>query len=103
MFEFSLTPHNNTNRNGKVRSRRTVAHLRKITGIAATLTKAGWPVWITMTGLAFSPPHAKERMDKEWVAFLLAELGIHEEFDPWTGRTVDEMPDGLATWMWSAR
>jgi hypothetical protein len=108
VFEFPLTPPSDLQREEHKRSRRTVARLKRLTRIAVTLARANWPVWMTMTGLAFIPPDAvvevAEEMDPEehmdLVADLLDDLGIRDEFDPWVGRTVDEMSDGHAVWMW---
>ncbi len=61
-----------------------------------------------MTGLAFTPPDMDyEILDElgideteELVADLLDELGIHEEFFLFPGRTIEELQGGFAVWMW---
>jgi hypothetical protein len=115
MFEFRLTPACGLQREEHKRSRRTVSRLKRLTRIAVTLARANWPVWITMTGLAFIPADAvldeaeARELDpfedeySELVAANLAKLGIHEEFSCRAGRTVDEMSDGMAAWMWDPR
>jgi hypothetical protein len=108
MFEFSLTEPHALSTDGAKRSRYTIARLKKLAAIAAKLERAGWPVWITMTGLAFEPLgiDRENKEDTYWeelpdrVADQLAALGVYEEFNDWAGKTVDQMPDGMAMWMW---
>jgi hypothetical protein len=108
MFEFSLSPPSDLSKNGAACSRRTVARLKKLAVIAAKLEKAGWRVWLTMTGLAFVLPETVRKVcgDIEYeesmqlVASQLTRLGIDEEFSSLVGKTVDQMPDSVAWWMW---
>jgi hypothetical protein len=108
--EFRLTEPHALRLHGARRARYTAARFRRLAAIAAKLCRAGWPVWSTMTGLAFEAPGtgpdwAFEDED-EWEEQLdlvdcrLADLGIDEEFDPDPGKTVDKLPDGWAMWMW---
>jgi hypothetical protein len=78
-----------------------VCRLRKLLAIAKTLRKAGWPLWFTLTGVAFQPPGVDMEDYFEDVEFAeecaaqeLAELGIFEEIDPYPSKTLGELSGG---------
>jgi hypothetical protein len=107
-FEFPLTEPHAFEFHGARRSQYTLARLKRLVAIAAKLYLAGWPVWVTMTGLAFEAPgfnKAFENDDEyqeqlELVYRQLADLGIDEAFKEDAGKTVDQLPDGWLYWMW---
>jgi hypothetical protein len=108
MYEFPAIEPHARDYEGAELSCYTVERLHALAAISETLEGAGWPVWLTMTGLAFAPadlihceedPHADEVIED--VADALAQLGIEEEeFGPLVGRRIDEMPLRMARWMW---
>ncbi len=107
MFEFPMTAPETIAFEHQKRSRYTIHRLTHLAAVALKLTRAGWPVWLTMTGLSFEPPGVTRddwyddfQATEARVARMLAGLGVDEEFSPWAGKTVPDMPDGMASWMW---
>jgi hypothetical protein len=105
MFEFPMVGRNAP---GEKRSWYTVARLRRLSGLATKLRRAGWDVWLTMTGLAFTPPDMTDDIvdeighdgAEEVAAEMLADLGVEEDFYIGPGRTIDELQGGFESWMW---
>jgi hypothetical protein len=104
-FEFPLTETHGLH--GKGRSWYTVTRLRRLAAIAVKLYRAGWPVWVTMMGLAFEPPgldKLPENDDEyyeqlELVGCQLADLGIDEEFEVFASKTEDQLPHSWLDWI----
>jgi hypothetical protein len=64
-----------------------VARLKTLLDIATMLTAAGWPMRLTVSGLAFEAP--------EGFADELLRLGIHEPFTDTPGRTLAEVCEAV--------
>jgi hypothetical protein len=69
--------------------------LPRLLGIAETLTKAGWTMRLTITGLAFDPPADAEFEDDEDLEELVRSLGVEEPFTPFPSRTPEELGEAV--------
>jgi hypothetical protein len=96
MKEFPFLPEQATRLTGPKLGTYLKDRLSHLSELAGTLADAGWPVQLTISGLAFQSPNSTEgdEEDAEEVKEQLSLLGIQDEFSGSPSRSLNDILDG---------